>query len=154
MKNKDHAQLVVNPFVIYLGIGLFAALLQRLAPLPFLSRQAAQITGVLIMVISLVIGLPAAIGMLKAKTSPNPNHPTTSLVLSGSYRFSRNPMYIGLTLMYVGLMSFFQITWGLLFTPIVIWLITIWVIRREEEYLEHKFGESYLRFKQTVRRWI
>jgi protein-S-isoprenylcysteine O-methyltransferase Ste14 len=154
MKNSDHAQLIVNPFVIYLGVGLFAVLLQKLIPLPFISAQAAQITGVLIMVISLVIGLPAAIGMLKVKTSPNPNHPTTSLVLSGSYRFSRNPMYIGLTLMYAGLMTFFQITWGLLFTPIVIWLITVWVIRPEEKYLEYKFGEDYLKYKQTVRRWI
>jgi len=116
--------------------------------------QAARIVGVVIMAVNLMIGLPAVRGMLKAKTSPNPNHPSTTLVLSGPYRFSRNPMYIGLTLLYAGLMVFFQLPWGILFTPIVIWLITLWVIRPEEEYLEHKFGSAYLKYKQTVRRWI
>jgi hypothetical protein len=70
----EHPQLVVNPFVIYIGMAVVAVVLQLLVPLPFVSRQTARIAGVVIMVINLVIGLPAVRGMLKAKTSPNPNH--------------------------------------------------------------------------------
>ena len=153
-QKNEHPQLIVNPFVIYIGMSVAAVLLQLLVPLPFVSAQTARFTGAFIMIVNLMIGLPAIRGMLKAKTSPNPNHPTSSLVLSGSYRLSRNPMYLGLTLLYAGLMTFFQLPWGILFTPIVIWLITVWVIRPEEQYLERKFGGEYLQYKATVRRWI
>jgi protein-S-isoprenylcysteine O-methyltransferase Ste14 len=106
------------------------------------------------MIINLVIGLPAVRGMLTAKTSLNPQQPTTALVLHGSYRISRNPMYFGLTLLYAGLAIFFQTAWGLVLLPVVIWLITIWVIVPEEKYLEQKFGADYFNYKATVRRWI
>ena len=152
--NNDHPQLTVNPFVIYIAFGLTAALLQTLIALPFIPDRIAQITGSVIIATNLIFGLPALRGMLKAKTSPNPNRPTTTLLLSGMYRFSRNPMYIGLTLLYVGLMTLLQLPWGILFTPIVIWLITIWVICPEEEYLSHKFGDTYHDYKKIVRRWI
>jgi protein-S-isoprenylcysteine O-methyltransferase Ste14 len=154
MNIQKHPQLVVNPFLIYLGFIAGAALMQFLLPLPFISQQAARLVGVVVMIISFIFGLPALRKMFLVKTSPNPNHPTTSLVLSGPYRFSRNPMYIGLTLMYAGLVAFFQLTWGILFIPFSIWLITIWVIRPEEQYLERKFGEDYLKYKQKVHRWI
>jgi protein-S-isoprenylcysteine O-methyltransferase Ste14 len=151
---NEHPQLVINPFLIYIGITAVSALLQYLVPLPFISRQPARIAGVIIMMASFLFGMPAIRGMFKAKTSPNPNQPTSSLVQSGPYRFSRNPMYIGLTLMYAGLVTFLQLPWGIFFIPLVIWLITVWVIRPEEEYLGRKFGDQYLNYKQTVRRWI
>jgi protein-S-isoprenylcysteine O-methyltransferase Ste14 len=153
-QKNDHAQIVINPFLIYIALALCAVAAQKFIPLPFIPQASARIAGVIIMVINLLIGLPAVRGMLSAKTSPNPSHPTTSLVLSGTYRFSRNPMYIGLTLLFAGLMVFFQNLWGLLLTPLVIWLITIWVIIPEEKYLENKFGDEYLNYKSTVRRWI
>jgi protein-S-isoprenylcysteine O-methyltransferase Ste14 len=153
-QKNDHAAVVVNPFVIYLGLGIIAVLLQRLLPLPFLPASAARMMGLTIMILSLGIGLPAVRGMLRAKTSPNPHKPTTSLIRSGPYRFSRNPMYIGLTLEYTGLVVFFQLTWGLLLLPVIVWLITVCVITPEEEYLEHKFGQQYITYKSSVRRWI
>ena len=151
---EDHAHVVINPFITYIGLGLCAVILQKLLPLPFLSQTGASIVGVTIMIINLVFGLPAVMNMLAAKTSPNPHRPTTALVFSGPYRFSRNPMYIGLTLLYAGLMTYLRLPWGLILLPIVIWLITIWVIVPEENYLERKFGAEYLNYKSTVRRWI
>lgn len=151
---EDHAHVVINPFIIYIGLGLCAVILQKLLPLPFLSQPGASIVGVTIMIINLVFGLPAVMNMLAAKTSPNPHRPTTALIFSGPYRFSRNPMYIGLTLLYAGLMTYLRLPWGLILLPIVIWLITIWVIVPEENYLERKFGAEYVNYKSTVRRWI
>ncbi|HKG54905.1 MAG TPA: isoprenylcysteine carboxylmethyltransferase family protein [Anaerolineales bacterium] len=151
---NDHAQVVINPFLIYIAFGFCAALLQRFVPLPFIGQLSASLIGVTVMIISFFFGLPAVINMLAAKTTPNPNRPTTVLIFSGPYRFSRNPMYIGLTLLYAGLMMYLQLPWGLIFLPVVIWLITIWVILPEEKYLGQKFGTEYLNYKSTVRRWI
>jgi protein-S-isoprenylcysteine O-methyltransferase Ste14 len=154
IQTKEHPQLVANPFLIYIGIAAISALLQFLLPLPFISSGMARITGLVVVIVSFLFGLPALINMLRVKTSPNPNRPATSLILSGPYGFSRNPMYIGLTLLYAGLVTFLQLPWGLLFLPLVVWLVTAWVIRPEEKYLEGKFGNEYLEYKRSVRRWI
>ena len=151
---SDHAQLILNPFFIYIALGVCAALLQRLLPLSPLTGSTARSIGAMIMIVNLIIGLLAVRFMLAAKTSPNPYRPTNALVLSGPYRFSRNPMYVGLTLLYAGLMIFFELTWGLLLLPVVIWLITIWVVVPEERYLEQKVGTEYLNYRSRVRRWI
>jgi protein-S-isoprenylcysteine O-methyltransferase Ste14 len=150
----DHASVVVNPFVIYLGLAIVAVVLQQNVPLPFIAQTPARVLGLLLITLNFGFGLPALRGMLRMKTSPNPHRPATVLVLSGVYRFTRNPMYVGLTLIFAGVLTFFQITWGLLFVPLVVWLITIWVIVPEEKYLENKFGEEYLQYKSNVRRWI
>jgi protein-S-isoprenylcysteine O-methyltransferase Ste14 len=150
----DHAKVVVNPFLIYIGLGLAALLLQRVLPLPFLAQPAARLLGLLLLLLNLLIGLPAAIGMVAARTSLNPARPTTSLVLSGPYRRTRNPMYVGMTLIYTGLMIIFRLPWGLLLLPLVIWLITTWVIVPEEQYLEKKFGAEYATYKSSVARWL
>jgi protein-S-isoprenylcysteine O-methyltransferase Ste14 len=155
MKSQtDHAQVVVNPFLIYILLAFTAFFMQKFLPLPFLEQTSARLIGLIIMIINLLFGLPALRGMFAVKTSPNPSRPTTSLVFSGPYRISRNPMYIGLTIFYAGIVIFFQLPWGLVLLPVVIWLITIWVIIPEEQYLEQKFGAEYLDYKSEVRRWI
>jgi len=153
-QKPDHAQIAVNPFVIYLGLAIAAVVLQQIIPLPFVAQASARVLGVMLIALNFGFGLPAIRGMLKVKTSPNPRHPSTTLVSSGSYLITRNPMYVGLTLVFAGALTFFQIAWGLLFVPLVVWLITIWVIIPEEEYLENKFGDDYLHYKSKVRRWI
>ena len=152
-QKTNHASVVVNPFVIYLGLAIVAILLQKILPLSFMSEISARVLGVSLLILNLGFGLPALRGMLQAKTSPNPNRPTTSLVLSGVYRLTRNPMYVGLTLVFAGLLIYFQVSWGLLFVPLAVWLITNWVIVPEEKYLGEKFGEEYLQYKSKVRRW-
>jgi len=153
-QKTNHASVVVNPFVIYLGLAIVAILLQKILPLSFMSEISARVLGVSLLILNLGFGLPALRGMLQAKTSPNPNRPTTSLVLSGVYRLTRNPMYVGLTLVFAGLLIYFQVSWGLVFVPLAVWLITNWVIVPEEKYLGEKFGEEYLQYKSKVRRWI
>jgi protein-S-isoprenylcysteine O-methyltransferase Ste14 len=152
--NSEHAQVTVNPFLVYISLGLGAALLQRFLPLPFIAPASARLLGVIFLLANLIFGLPALRSMFAAKTSPNPQRPTTSLVFSGPYRFTRNPMYVGLTLVYTGLAFIFSLPWGLVLLPVVVWLITIWVIVPEEQYLEQKFGMEYAGYKSKVRRWI
>ena len=152
---SDHAHIILNPFLIYILLGLLAALLQKLLPLPsILTGTIPRMIVAAVMLINLIIGLAASRRMLAAKTSLNPHRPTTALVLSGPFRFTRNPLYLGLTVFYAGLMLVFDLMWGLILLPVVIWLITSWVIVPEERYLEQKFGTEYLAYKSRVRRWI
>ena len=152
---SDHAQIILNPFFVYFLMALCAILLQRFLPLPEVPLgQIPRTIVAVVMLANLGIGLAAARGMLTARTSLNPHRPTTALVLSGPFGFTRNPMYVGLTVFYMGLMLVFGLTWGLILLPAVIWLITIWVIVPEEKYLEQKFGADYLNYKSRVRRWV
>jgi protein-S-isoprenylcysteine O-methyltransferase Ste14 len=150
----DHAAVVVNPFVIYLGLALLAILLHQVLPLFSIPKQLAHSLGLILIVFNFGFGLLALRGMVQVKTSPNPHRASTSLVVSGIYQFTRNPMYVGLTLVFAGLLLYFQVLWGLVLVPLVVWLITFCVIMPEETYLEKKFGEEYVQYKATVRRWL
>ncbi len=153
-QENNHASVVINPFVIYIGLAILAIFLQFIIPLSLFQEKTARFIGLILIALNFIFGIPALRGMLLAKTSPNPQRPSTTLILSGIYQVTRNPMYLGLGLVFVGLLVFFQNYWGFVLIPILIWLITIWVIIPEEKYLQEKFGEEYLKYKTRVRRWI
>jgi protein-S-isoprenylcysteine O-methyltransferase Ste14 len=90
----------------------------------------------------------------RAGTAVDPREPTTALVTTGPYRLTRNPAYLGLALTYTGIAVVSSSLWVLL--PLVPVLVAIdrGVIRREERYLERKFGDAYRRYKARTRRWI
>lgn len=102
---------------------------------------------------SVLIGI--SLGLFRrAKTRPEPWQPSTMLVISGIYRYTRNPMYLGMLLVYLGLAFAFKSLIPLLLVPLVIAIIHGYVIRREEAYLLEKFGEEYSRYQSEVRPWI
>ncbi len=80
--------------------------------------------------------------------------PTNSLVTGGPFRFSRNPIYLALTLAYIGLSLVFNSYWPLPFLPLVLVIMHFGVIRREEAYLEELFGQDYQDYRARVRRWL
>jgi protein-S-isoprenylcysteine O-methyltransferase Ste14 len=86
--------------------------------------------------------------------SENPWKPTTEIIEHGPFRISRNPMYLQMVLVCVGLSIILWNVWILLLTPLCAWLLQRWVIAPEEAYLERKFGDGYLAYKRRVRRWI
>ncbi len=92
--------------------------------------------------------------MHRAHTSPKPWLPTTTLVVGGPFRFTRNPLYLGMTLFYIGVAILAQALWAFVLLPFVLMIVQRGVIEREERYLERKFGTDYLRYKQRVRRWL
>ena len=151
----DHPKITVDAPVLLAITILFTIVLQRLLPLPFpLSSLPSRIIGAILFVGGFSFGLPAFRGMRNANTTPNPHRPTTALVFNGTYRITRNPMYLGMLVSYSGLSIFFQNPWFILFLPFLIWLFTAWVVIPEERYLEERFGKEYLDFKARVRRWI
>jgi protein-S-isoprenylcysteine O-methyltransferase Ste14 len=89
-----------------------------------------------------------------AGTTIRPDKPTAKLVTDGPFRFSRNPLYLALTLMYAGLALMANSIWALLLLFPVTLVMSRFVIRREEEYLARTFGEEYEHYQKNVRRWI
>ena len=85
---------------------------------------------------------------------PKPWTPTPEIVVAGTYRFTRNPMYLGMLVFCIGFAIILSDGWIVIFTPVCGWLIYLLAIRHEEAYLEDKFGDSYRAYKMTVRRWI
>ena len=90
----------------------------------------------------------------RAGTSMVPMNPTTALVVSGPYRFSRNPMYLGMACLYIAFALAFGVIWALIVLPLVLAAVDRLVIAREEPYLEARFGEQYRDYKRRVRRWL
>ena len=90
----------------------------------------------------------------RAGTPVIPFQPSTALVVDGPYRISRNPIYLGMAALYVGLAFILGLMWALLFLPLVLLAVDRLVIAREEPYLERKFGQDYVEYKSRVRRWI
>jgi protein-S-isoprenylcysteine O-methyltransferase Ste14 len=88
------------------------------------------------------------------RTAIYPNQPATTLVQSGPYRFTRNPMYVGLSVTYLGIAIFTNLLWALLLLPIVLIVLQSVVIKREESYLANAFGDEYKEYCRRVRRWL
>ena len=77
----------------------------------------------------------------------------TTLVTDGPYRFTRNPGYLALTLIYLGLGFLFSSGWAVLLVPTLL-IMNVAVVRKEEQHLQARFGEEYLHYRATVRRWL
>ena len=151
---KDTAAVIAPPPLIYLA-GLAAGLILGAAvPIPFLARGAASVIGAVLIAAALGLALWGTRTMRRAGTSVRPDVPTTALVTTGPFGFSRNPLYVALTLLYAGIAIAARSLWALLLLIGVLAVVHRGVIGREERYLEQKFGVDYLQYKARVRRWL
>src|SRR2546422_3824378 len=138
-------------YLISLGIG---ALIQLATPLPFLPRSLAAPLGASLVVVA--IGLFSySVAKFRAAGTPVPaRKPTTVIVRTGPYRFSRNPIYLAFSLLQLGIAIWVNSLWLLATLVGAVALIHFVVIRREEQYLERRFGAPYLNYRASVRRWL
>jgi len=150
----DHADIRIPPPLIYVVGFVLGLLLERAFPVLVLPQTASRVAAVLCIALCAILTV-WSIGLFRrAHTSFVPIKPTTTLVVYGPYKFTRNPMYLSLVCLYLGLALWFGMVWALILLPAVIALVQHYVIAREEEYLERKFGAEYLRYKAGVRRWF
>ena len=154
MSKQDTPGVIAPPPLIYLTALVIGLGLDYLAPTPFLPRSLAYGLGALLILIGAWIIISARRMMQRAGTAIRPTIPTTALVITGPFRFTRNPLYVGATLIYVGIAVAARSLWALALLLVVLAVMQRGVIDREEHYLERKFGADYVRYKERVRRWI
>jgi len=92
--------------------------------------------------------------MSRAGVDPDPNEPTTAIVVTGPYALSRNPIYVSFNVAYVGIACMVNTVWPIAVLPIGIAMLYYGVIARDESYLDRVFGDEYRQYKARVRRWV
>lgn len=153
-ESADRPGIVAPPPVLYLGALAAAFLLRWFWPLRFWDREAAVWVGIALVLVGLVIGVWGRQTMVRAGTNVDPRRPATAVVTSGPFRFSRNPLYVGLTLIYLGITTALDTAWGLVLVVPLLVVMHQGVVRREERYLERKFGDGYRQYRAAVRRYL
>lgn len=150
----NHPGVVVRPPFLY-GFAFIAVLALRwFWPLPIVGHGAPLWGALVLSIVGIAIAVPGRRALIAAGTNVDPLLPTTAIVTSGPFRFSRNPLYVGLTLLYLGLTSAFNTWWGVILLVPVLTIMHLGVVRREERYLEQRFGEPYRQYCARVRRYL
>jgi protein-S-isoprenylcysteine O-methyltransferase Ste14 len=151
----DHPEVIAPPPLVFAGFLAAGVLADRYVsgwslPLPALLTQAAGLLGG-----AGIVFLAGALGLFRrAGTRPEPWQPTAAIVTSGVYRMTRNPMYVGMALVYAAVALALGSPLALALLPATVLVIHRGVILREERYLERKFGDEYRAYKAHVRRWL
>ena len=149
----ERKRKIVPPVYLLLTLAAMAAL-HRFMPIAQL--VTAPYTHAAWLLVAAGIGIAAvAVGAFKrAGTGIVPFDPATALVTGGLYRYTRNPMYLGMVLLLVGVATALGSLGAWLPIPVFVWIIQAWFIVGEERFLEQTFGESYVAYKRCVRRWL
>ena len=152
----DSAGVRFPPPFIYLGTLLLGLAADRFVALSYtgIHPWLQVATGALLFAAGAVMMLAAAGLFRRLGTNIPPSRPTTLIATPGPYRWTRNPMYLGMALVYAGIAVGFDGAIALALLPLVLIVIQRQVIAREERYLEAKFGDDYRRYKAEVRRWL
>ncbi len=151
---SDNAGVITIPPIVYLAGLLLGVLIHSLYPVGFLPESVTVWLGVLLILAAVPIALTAILAFKRSGTPFDVRKPSTVIVTEGIYQFTRNPMYVSLVLAYLGIACWINSLWILLLLGLVLAIVDQGIIKREEQYLERKFGEEYLRYKSKVRRWI
>ena len=151
---RDSAGVKVPPPLIYLSFLAAGLLLDALldgGPLPGWLRWGL---GALLVLAGCTLQASFLGAFKRAGTAIEPWKPTSAIVTTGLYARTRNPAYLGMALLFAGIALLADAPWALLALPVAVAIIDRAVIAREERYLERAFGEEYLAYKHSVRRWV
>lgn len=154
---EDSAGVVFPPPFLYAIPWLLGYLLHRWLghdALPAAARPLTRPAGFAVVAVGLLIGFSGIATFLLARTTFVPHRPASALVTGGPYRFTRNPMYLGLAVVYLGLPLALGFAWPYLFFPVAVIAVDRTVIPKEEAYMERRFGDEFRRYKASVRRWV
>ncbi len=154
--SAERQKPVIPPPVIGLAAGALMWAIARKAGLPALDFPGRVPAAAALAGAGLLIDLVSVAAFIRARTTVNPLAPerANALVVSGLYRFSRNPMYLGMLMILLGWAAYLAQPLTLLPVALFVFLIEVWQIRPEERALEEKFGDDYRAYMRRVRRWI
>jgi protein-S-isoprenylcysteine O-methyltransferase Ste14 len=143
-----------RPPIIYLAAIVLGWALDVAFPLSFLGGGGWAEAGAVVVALAVLLFVSSLRRFRVAGTSVRGNEPTTTIVRTGPYRFTRNPIYLAFTVLQLGLAMWTDNPWMLLTLLPAFGLMERVVVPREERYLEAKFGAEYLDYKRSVRRWV
>ncbi len=152
--DKHGPGLKFPPPLLVLGIIGCTYLVDSALRLPIVSGDELWLAGIAIIVLAFLFVVVALLHFHKAKTQVEPWRPTTSIIQQGVFRYSRNPIYLAFCIATIGIGLVSNSWWIVMSTLPLACLLQQLVIRREEDYLENKFGDEYLDYKRRVRRWL
>lgn len=145
---------MVAPPPLIFAVTLGAAfLLDMQAPIK-ISQINLEMAGYVVLGIGALVALWAFMTLRRSETTANQYKQSLVLVTGGPFRFSRNPIYLGMTLLYFGVALVLNTLWALVLYPVLLVIMLFGVIFREERYLLLRFGTKYLKYKVSVRRWL
>jgi len=151
----DTANVIVRPPIAWAVAVLAGLALQWVVSLPFMPGSVpAGWAGGMVFVLALALFAWAIATITKAGSNVPTSMPSTTIVETGPYRFTRNPIYLGMFLGLVGLAVAFDSLWLLAMLVPFTLIIRYGVVAREEAYLERKFGDAYRQYRARVRRWL
>ena len=110
--------------------------------------------GIILILVSLIIFYISIKQFNKHSEDPIPTSPSNLIIINGIYSYTRNPMYLALLLMQIGIGMLLSVIHIVMFTVLTYLILKYFVIFPEEKYLEDKFGDIYVRYKKSVNRWI
>ena len=153
--HEASAKIIAPPPVLYVGALLIGFILQAAFPqLILLSAVVLRVLGVTLLLMSAAFARWAFVTMRQAGTSANPRKASIALATGGPFRLSRNPIYLAMTGLYLGIALIGNTWWPLLLLAPLLLVMHYGVVLREERYLEKQFGEIYLTYKASSRRWL
>lgn len=152
----DHPGVYIPPPLFFVAAFFAAVYTQQYLPLDgeFFNSSFAGIAGICIIAAGLLFFVPAVYRFVKTKNTLITIRPANTLQTTGIYAITLNPMYVSLVLFYLGLSFVIGNWWSIIFLPLLVFVVQEYIIKREERYLEHHFGEAFVTYKSRVRRWI
>ncbi len=157
MTREHGARVPIPPPVIFFVPLLVLLLVDRFL-LPWRVPEPAaawlRVLGLALIAVGVVLVAWSAVTLRVHHTTIAPHRAVRRVVTSGPFRFSRNPIYVAMTLVYLGAALLAGTWWPLPFLPLVLVLLFRLVIRREERYLTETFGRPYGAYRRRVRRWL
>jgi protein-S-isoprenylcysteine O-methyltransferase Ste14 len=150
----DLAGVIAPPPLLYLVTVLAGVALHLAKPVAFVPSGLAVVLGVPLVLGALLLGVWAIRELDRAGTPVPTREPTRAIVTTGPYRFSRNPIYVSMSVLHLGIAIWVNSVWLLLTLATVLIVMNYGVVAREERYLERRFGKPYLSYKAAVRRWL
>jgi protein-S-isoprenylcysteine O-methyltransferase Ste14 len=145
---------IVRPPFVYLSAIVLGLVLHFAWPVRLVSRAVSVPLGATAVLVAVALFLSAVRTFRTAGTPVPGNLPTATIVRSGPYRWSRNPIYLAFSLLQLGAAVWVNSLWLLVTLIPAVALMSLVVIPREERYLEARFPSDYLAYKASVRRWL
>jgi len=144
----------IPPPLFYVLIFTAAIGIQKIIPISdTLFHLTAKVIGVLLLITALYFLIRSLRQFFLTKNTLIPIKPASSLQITGVYGITRNPMYVGLAILYLGITCLIGNWWNVILFPLLFIIVQEYIIKREEKYLKRRFGQAYLDYKTKVRRW-